>query len=41
MSAHESIISLGELLDALSPHLIATAARASARLGYRRAEERG
>ncbi len=34
--AHTSVISLAELVDALSPHLIATADRVSARLGYRR-----
>jgi IclR family pca regulon transcriptional regulator len=40
MSAHSSMISLGEMVDALSPHLVSTADRISARLGYRRADER-
>jgi IclR family transcriptional regulator, pca regulon regulatory protein len=39
MAAHNSMISLEELVDALGPHLIATAARISARLGYRREDE--
>jgi DNA-binding IclR family transcriptional regulator len=39
MAAHSSMISLGELVDALGPHLISTADRISARLGYRRADE--
>ncbi|HST56257.1 MAG TPA: IclR family transcriptional regulator [Solirubrobacteraceae bacterium] len=39
MAAHSSMISLEELVDALGPHLIATAARISARLGYRRDDE--
>jgi IclR family pca regulon transcriptional regulator len=39
MDAHKSMISMGELVDALGPHLIATADRVSARLGYRRADE--
>jgi IclR family pca regulon transcriptional regulator len=39
ISAPSSAISLEDLLDALSPHLIATADRISARLGYRRADE--
>jgi IclR family transcriptional regulator, pca regulon regulatory protein len=39
MAAHNSMISLEELVDALGPHLIATAARISARLGYRRDDE--
>jgi len=33
------MISLEELVDALGPHLIATADRISARLGYRRDDE--
>jgi IclR family transcriptional regulator, pca regulon regulatory protein len=37
--AHSSIISLEELVDALGPHLISTADRISARLGYRRNDE--
>jgi IclR family pca regulon transcriptional regulator len=41
MAAHASMISLGELVDALSPHLISTADRISARLGYRRDDETG
>jgi IclR family pca regulon transcriptional regulator len=39
MAAHTSIISPEELADALGPHLIATADRISARLGYRRDDE--
>ena len=39
LSAHSSAISLEEMVDALSPHLLATADRISARLGYRRADE--
>ncbi len=39
LSAHTSMISLEELVDALGPHLISTADRISARLGYRRANE--
>jgi hypothetical protein len=34
-----SMISLGELVDALGPHLVTTADRISARLGYRRDDE--
>ncbi|HTA36232.1 MAG TPA: IclR family transcriptional regulator, partial [Solirubrobacteraceae bacterium] len=34
-----STISLGELVDALGPHLVSTADRISARLGYRRDDE--
>jgi IclR family pca regulon transcriptional regulator len=34
-----SMISIGELVDALGPHLISTADRISARLGYRRDDE--
>ncbi|MHB1538199.1 MAG: IclR family transcriptional regulator [Solirubrobacteraceae bacterium] len=40
MAAHTSMISLEELVGALGPHLVATADRISARLGYRRADER-
>ncbi len=40
MTAHSSMISLEELMDALGPHLISTADRISARLGYRRDDER-
>ncbi len=40
MTAHSSMISLEELVDALGPHLISTADRISARLGYRRDDER-
>ncbi|MGA2322173.1 MAG: IclR family transcriptional regulator [Solirubrobacteraceae bacterium] len=39
LAAHTSMISLAELVDALSPHLISTADRVSARLGYRRDDE--
>ncbi|MBA3807307.1 MAG: IclR family transcriptional regulator [Solirubrobacterales bacterium] len=39
LSAHSSMISLEGLVDALGPHLIATADRISQRLGYRRADE--
>jgi IclR family pca regulon transcriptional regulator len=34
-----SMISIGELVDALGPHLVSTADRISARLGYRRDDE--
>jgi IclR family pca regulon transcriptional regulator len=37
--AHSSMISLEELVDALGPHLVSTADRISARLGYRRDDE--
>jgi IclR family transcriptional regulator, pca regulon regulatory protein len=40
MAAHSSTISLGQLVEHLGPHLIATADRVSARLGYRREDER-
>jgi DNA-binding IclR family transcriptional regulator len=40
MDAHPSMISLAKLEDALGPHLISTADRVSARLGYRRDDER-
>jgi len=36
-----SMISLGELVDALGPHLVSTADRISARLGFRRDDEQG
>jgi IclR family pca regulon transcriptional regulator len=39
LAAHTSMISLSELVDALSPHLVSTADRISARLGYRRDDE--
>jgi IclR family pca regulon transcriptional regulator len=39
LAAHSSVISLEEMIDALSPHLLSTADRISARLGYRRADE--
>ncbi|MGD1057098.1 MAG: IclR family transcriptional regulator [Solirubrobacteraceae bacterium] len=39
LAAPSSIISLEELVDALGPHLVSTADRISARLGYRRADE--
>jgi IclR family transcriptional regulator, pca regulon regulatory protein len=39
MAAHSSMISLKELVDALGPHLVSTADRISARLGYRRDDE--
>jgi IclR family transcriptional regulator, pca regulon regulatory protein len=39
IAAPSSIISLDELVDALGPHLVSTADRISARLGYRRADE--
>ena len=38
--ADSSMISLQELVDALGPHLVSTADRISARLGYRRDDER-
>jgi IclR family pca regulon transcriptional regulator len=40
MAAHASMISLEELVDHLGPHLVSTADRISARLGYRRDDER-
>jgi IclR family pca regulon transcriptional regulator len=40
MSAHSSMISLEEMAEHLGPHLVATADRISARLGYRREDER-
>lgn len=39
IAASPQAISLTELIDALSPHLISTAARISSRLGYRRDDE--
>jgi IclR family pca regulon transcriptional regulator len=39
LSAHSSMISLEEMVDALGPHLVSAADRISARLGYRRADE--
>jgi IclR family pca regulon transcriptional regulator len=39
MAAHASMISLQDLIDHLGPHLVATADRVSARLGYRRDDE--
>jgi IclR family transcriptional regulator, pca regulon regulatory protein len=41
MATHSSVISLTELVDRLGPHLIATADRISAQLGYRRDDELG
>jgi IclR family pca regulon transcriptional regulator len=40
MQAHSSAISLEQLVERLGPHLISTADRISARLGYRREDER-
>ena len=39
LAAHSSMISLEEMVDALGPHLVSTADRISARLGYRRDDE--
>jgi IclR family transcriptional regulator, pca regulon regulatory protein len=39
LSADTSVVSLEDLVDALGPHLISTANRISARLGYRRQAE--
>jgi IclR family pca regulon transcriptional regulator len=39
LSAHTSTVSLEDLVDALGPHLVSTADRISARLGYRRHDE--
>jgi len=39
MAAHSSMISLEELVEHLGPHLVSTADRISARLGYRRDDE--
>ena len=41
MMAHSSMISLEQLVEHLGPHLVATADRISARIGYRRDDERG
>ena len=41
IAAHTSMISLEELVEHLSPHLITAADRISARFGYRRADEIG
>jgi IclR family transcriptional regulator, pca regulon regulatory protein len=38
IAADTSTISVGDLADALAPHLFSTAARVSARLGYRRGD---
>jgi IclR family pca regulon transcriptional regulator len=40
LAAHASLISLEELVDALGPHLVSTADRISARLGFRRDDEK-
>ncbi|HMD56849.1 MAG TPA: IclR family transcriptional regulator [Solirubrobacteraceae bacterium] len=40
LTADASMISLDEFVDALVPHLVSTADRVSARLGYRRDDER-
>jgi IclR family pca regulon transcriptional regulator len=40
LAAHTSMIALDQLVGALAPHLQTTADRISARLGYRRADER-
>ncbi len=40
LSADRSVIGLDELVDALAPHLISTADSISARLGFRRDDER-
>jgi IclR family pca regulon transcriptional regulator len=39
VAVHSSMISLVELVDALGPHLVSTADRLSARLGFRRDDE--
>ncbi|HEY4916331.1 MAG TPA: IclR family transcriptional regulator [Solirubrobacteraceae bacterium] len=39
LAAQSTMISLEEFVDALSPHLLSTADRVSARLGYRRDDE--
>jgi IclR family pca regulon transcriptional regulator len=41
LTAHRSMIALEEMVDALGPHLVSTADRVSARLGYRRDDEQG
>jgi IclR family pca regulon transcriptional regulator len=40
LTAPSALISLDELVNALGPHLVSAADRISARLGYRRADER-
>lgn len=40
LSAPTSAIPLGEMVDALAPHLVSTADRIAARLGYRRDDEK-
>ena len=40
MDAHASMIALANFVKALGPHLVSTADRVSARLGYRREDER-
>jgi IclR family pca regulon transcriptional regulator len=40
MQAHRSMISLEQLVEHLGPHLVSTADRISARIGYRRDDER-
>jgi IclR family transcriptional regulator, pca regulon regulatory protein len=39
LAAHNTMITLEEMVDALGPHLVSTADRISARLGYRRDDE--
>ncbi len=41
LAAPSSVITLEELVDALGPHVVSTADRISARLGYRRNDEEG
>jgi IclR family transcriptional regulator, pca regulon regulatory protein len=41
LSAPTALISLRQMVEALGPHVVSTADRISARLGYRRADERG
>jgi IclR family pca regulon transcriptional regulator len=41
MAAHSSVITRPRLIEQLGPHLISTADRIAARLGYRREDERG
>jgi len=41
LSAPSTMISLEEMVAALGPHLVSTADRISARLGYRRDDEQG
>jgi hypothetical protein len=40
MDAHTSMIALVDFIEALGPHLVSTADQVSARLGYRREDER-